>query len=62
MTADNTQPPARRMNPVLLVLGVLFLAVVVAVGGFITANVTNVVDAIPTPADVVEVLEPEPYL
>lgn len=50
------------MNPVLLVLGVLFLAVVVAVGGFVTANVANVVDAIPTPADVVEVLEPEPYL
>ena len=62
MTADNTQPPARRMNPVLLVLGALFLAVVVAVGGFVTANVANVVDAIPTPADVVEVLEPEPYL
>ena len=50
------------MNPVLLVLGALFLAVVVAVGGFVTANVANVVDAIPTPADVVEVLEPEPYL
>jgi hypothetical protein len=47
---------------VLLVLGALFLAVVVAVGGFVTANVANVVDAIPTPADVVEVLEPEPYL
>ena len=62
MTADNTQPSARRMNPVLLVLGALFLAVVVAVGGFVTANVANVVDAIPTPADVVEVLEPEPYL
>lgn len=62
MTADNTQPPARRMSPVLLVLGALFLAVVVVVGGFVTANVANVVDAIPTPADVVEVLEPEPYL
>lgn len=62
MTADNTQPPARRMSRVLLVLGALFLAVVVAVGGFVTANVANVVDAIPTPADVVEVLEPEPYL
>lgn len=62
MTADNTQPPARRMSRVLLVLGGLFLALVVAVGGFVTANVANVVDAIPTPADVVEVLEPEPYL
>ncbi len=62
MTADNPQPPARRMSRVLLVLGALFLAVVVAVGGFVTANVANVVDAIPTPADVVEVLEPEPYL
>ncbi len=62
MTADNTQPPARRMSRVLLVLGALFLALVVAVGGFVTANVANVVDAIPTPADVVEVLEPEPYL
>jgi hypothetical protein len=50
------------MSRVLLVLGALFLAVVVAVGGFVTANVANVVDAIPTPADVVEVLEPEPYL
>lgn len=62
MTADNTQPPARRMSRVLLVLGALFLALVVAVGGFVTANVANVVDAIPTPADVVEVFEPEPYL
>ena len=62
MTADNTQPPARRMNTVLLVFGVLFLAAVVAVGGFVTANVANVVNAIPTPAEVVEVLEPEPYL
>lgn len=62
MTADNTQPPARRMSRVLLVSGALFLALVVAVGGFVTANVANVVDAIPTPADVVEVLEPEPYL
>ena len=50
------------MNTVLLVFGVLFLAAVVAVGGFVTANVANVVDAIPTPAEVVEVLEPEPYL
>ena len=62
MTADNTQPPARRMNTVLLAMGALFVAAIVAVGGFVTANVANVVDAIPTPADVVEIIEPEPYL
>lgn len=62
MTADGSQAPARRANTALLVIGAIFLAAIMGVGGFVTANLSMVVDAIPTPADVVEVLEPEPYL
>ena len=62
MTADNSQSPARKPNTALLVTGAIFLAAIMAVGGFATANLSKVIDAIPTPADVVEVFEPEPYV
>lgn len=56
----NTPEPRRRIT-LPAVLGIGFL-VLIGVGGFLGWRAIDTVgDAIPTPADVVEVFEPEPY-
>jgi len=46
----------------LLAIGAILLAATLAVGGFVAATVSKVVDVIPTPADIAAVFEPEPFL
>ncbi len=62
MTVHRVDLPSSRTTKVATVIGATFLAAVLAVGGFVTANVARVVDAVPTPADVVAALAPAPYL
>lgn len=62
MTAHNPEVSPRRPSTLLVAFGAALLAVVVAGAGYVAATVSNIVDAIPTPADVAAALEPEPYL
>ena len=62
MTTHNPELSPRRPSTLLVAFGAALLAVVVAGAGYVAATVSNIVDAIPTPADVAAALEPEPYL
>lgn len=47
---------------VALILGGVFVATLLIIGGFVTWAIGGIVDAIPTPSDVAAVFEPEPFV
>lgn len=56
------QPAPRRSGSGLLIgLSGFFLAVLLVVVGFVAWSARGIVDAIPTPADIAAVFEPEPF-
>lgn len=62
--AANPQPqpaPRRSGSGLLIGLSGFFLAVLLVVVGFVAWSARGIVDAIPTPADIAAVFEPEPF-
>lgn len=62
--AANPQPqPAPRRSGYGLLIGLsgFFLAILLVVVGFVAWSARGIVDAIPTPADIAAVFEPEPF-
>ncbi len=63
----NPQPlpavqPRQRASRVLIALSAFFLAILLAVVAFVAYSARGIVDAIPTPADIAAVFEPEPFV
>lgn len=56
------QPRPSSAPKVVLAIGAVFLAAILLIGAFVIFSVRGVVDAIPTPADVAAVFEPEPFV
>jgi len=60
--SPHPQPAPRRSGSGLLIgLSGFFLAVLLVVVGFVAWSARGIVDAIPTPADIAAVFEPEPF-
>lgn len=62
-TVERLEPEPRRRRhgwiPIAIVLG--FVAMFVVVGIWLVSSLQDLADAVPTPADLAEVFEPEPY-
>jgi hypothetical protein len=53
--------PRRRWGVIPIALALAAIGVVVAIGFWVVSMIRNVADAVPTPADLAAVFEPEPY-
>lgn len=61
-TIERLQPeprPRRKLVPIAIVLGVV--AMFVVIGMWVVSGLRDLADAVPTPADLAAVFEPEPY-
>lgn len=59
--SPQTQQPRRSGSGLLIGLSGFFLAVLLVVVAFVAWSARGIVDAIPTPADIAAVFEPEPF-
>lgn len=59
--SPQTQQPRRSGSGLLIGLSGFFLAVLIVVVAFVAWSARGIVDAIPTPADIAAVFEPEPF-
>jgi hypothetical protein len=53
--------PRRRFGFIPITIGLGFIALLVLIGTFAISSIRNLMDAVPTPADLAAVFEPEPY-
>ena len=53
--------PRRRFGFIPITIGLAFIALLVVIGSFVISSIRNLVDSVPTPADLAAVFEPEPY-
>jgi hypothetical protein len=53
--------PRRRFGFIPITIGLGFIALLVVIGTFVISSIRNLMDAVPTPADLAAVFEPEPY-
>lgn len=62
MTAQNPVAPPSKAPKVLMIIGAVFLASLIAGGSFLFAGVARIADAIPTPDDFAAAMAPEPFV
>lgn len=64
---ETVSPPApapaqrRRFGFIPITIGLGVIALLVVIGTFVISSIRNLVDSVPTPADLAAVFEPEPY-
>jgi hypothetical protein len=62
VTAPATAPaPRRRFRFIPVTIGLGVVALLVVIGTFVISSIRNLMDSVPTPADLAAVFEPEPY-